>query len=89
VIDKVKNKNESVNFDIFKSEYEAKKMVDYLKEVKPYNMVIIAVKESTWPWHWKQEWIEYVDKFGSRTHQNKSERIIDEEKGCPFTGCKL
>ena len=64
-------------------------MVDYLKGVKAHNLVIIAVKDSTWPWNWKQEWIEYVDRFGSRTYQNTSERTIDEEKGCPFTGSKL
>jgi len=49
-------------------------------------MVIIAVKDSTWPWHFKQEWIKYVDKLGSRTHQNTSEQTIDYEEGCPFTG---
>ena len=64
-------------------------MVDYLKEVKANNMVIIAVKDSTWPWHFKQEWIKYVDKLGSRTHQNTSEQTIDYEEGCPFTGCEL
>ena len=64
-------------------------MIDYLKGVKENNLVIIAIKDSTWPWHWKQEWIDYVERLGSRTHQNTSERIIDDERGCPFTACKL
>ena len=64
-------------------------MIDYLKAVKDNDMVIIVVKDSTWPWHWKQEWIQYVEWLGARTHQNTSARTIDEERGCPFTACKL
>ena len=68
-------------------------MITYLREVKTYCIIIMAIKDSTWPWHWEQSWINYVDSLGSRTLQNttegwlKDDEVADGDVGCPFTAC--
>ena len=70
-------------------------MVDYLKGVKMNSVVVMAIQDSTWPWHWKDEWISYVDGYGSETLQNttegwlKSDPSWEEYVGCPFTACEF
>ena len=68
-------------------------MVEYLKGVKMNSLIVMAIKDSTWPWHWRQEWITYVDGYGSETVQNTNKRtILDDPQhpgvGCPFTACE-
>ena len=65
------------------------------------SMIIIAIRDSTWPWHWKQEWIKYVDSYGAVTVQNTNEKTIEDGKpfkiatkdrvlqSCPFTACEF
>ena len=57
-------------------------MVDYLKGVKMYSLVIMATHVSTLQGNWKQEWIEYVDGYGSDTVVIEGRVIVNE--GCPF-----
>ena len=56
-------------------------MVGFLMKVKMNNIVLMAIKDSSWPGHWTDPRITYVDRFGSETHKN------DRMKGCPFTMC--
>ena len=62
-------------------------MVDYLKGVKMYSLVIMATHISTSTRNWKLEWIEYVDGYGSNTVVKNGTLILDE--GCPFVFGKL
>ena len=54
------------------------------------SMIIMAIKDSTYTWHWDQSWITEVDSYGSRTLQNNKERSFKYDEtvdvvGCPFT----
>ena len=70
-------------------------MVEYLKGVNAKSIVIIAIKDSTYGWYWKQEWITYVDSYGSVTHQDVEKEWllynpdVHTTVGCPFTVCKF
>ena len=56
-------------------------------------MIIMAIKDSSYPWNWEQSWITEVDSYGSRTLQNtkegwyKYDEKVDGDVGCPFTAC--
>jgi len=94
VIDPETDEYQSVSFDTWLSKDEARNMSEYLKSVKMNSMIIMAIKDSTWSWNWEQDWIEYIDSYGSETHQNTEEGTLkfdpryDSDIGCPFTAIR-
>ena len=74
---------------------QARNMSEYLKSVKMNSMIIMAIKDSTWSWNWEQDWIEYIDSYGSETHQDTEEGTLkfdpryDSDIGCPFTASEF
>jgi len=70
VIDPQTDEFESVRFDTYGSKLEARRMVDYLKGVKMNSVIIMAIRDSSRLKHWEQDWIDYVDGYGSKTLRN-------------------
>ena len=72
---------------------QARRMVDYLKGVKINNMIIMAIRDSTWPRHWKQKWIKYVNGYGAKTVQLRNFLRYNPHPAssarCPFTARKF
>ena len=62
-------------------------MVDYLKGVKMYSLIIMATHISTAWKNWPQNFIDYVDGYGSDTVVTNGRLITNE--GCPFVAGKL
>ena len=58
-------------------------MVDYLKQVKTNSIIMMAIKDSTYYYHWSKDWIDYVDSYGSKTVIYPNEGWVRDE-GCPF-----
>ena len=69
-------------------------MIKYLKSVKMNSLIIIAIKDSTYPMYWNDERIKYVDGYGSNTIEKiayliEYDPFQDQFKGCPFVACEL
>ena len=62
-------------------------MIDYLKYVEMYSLIIMAVQETTSDRGWKQEWIDYMDGYGTDTVVVDGRVIVNE--GCPFSVGKM
>ena len=57
-------------------------MVDFLKTVKVYSLIIMTIIDKT-SWHiWNQNLIDYVDGYGSNTVVRDGAAVRTE--GCPF-----
>ena len=72
-------------------------MVDYLKGVKMNSVIIMAIRDSSRLKHWEQDWIDYVDGYGSKPLRNPANlgygwldlTLEPLYIGCPFILCKF
>ena len=60
-------------------------MIEFLKGVKLGSIVLMAIRDSTWPVFWTQMGtyqVNFMDRFfGSETYKD------DPNRGCPFMMC--
>ena len=68
-------------------------MVKYISKIKPFSLIVMAIKDATSPGYWRnRNVIKYIDSFGSKTYivegPNSKQFMVLTGAGCPFSaGC--